>query len=73
MDNTAFRTSVDENMKAEVIRLAQSGWDVRIILSQLKSKYAKLSRDLIREILKANGDPSIKREVGRSRELPVFR
>lgn len=73
MDNTASRKRIDENMTAEVLHLVRCGWDVRIILSQLKPKYPVLSRDGIRLIIKTSDLKAIKREVGKASELPIFR
>jgi len=73
MDNTASRKRIDENMTAEVLHLVRCGWDLRIILSQLKPKYPSLSRDGIRIMIKANDLKSIKKEVGKPSELPILR
>lgn len=54
MDDSALRERNDENMIADVVCLIRGGWDLKVILSQLKPRYPKLSRDGIREIIKSN-------------------
>jgi hypothetical protein len=74
MDNSADRTRANENMKAEIISLCKSGWDVRFILSHLKPKYFWLNRETVRDIIKNAGMNGSKKEAGSARnELPIYR
>lgn len=73
MDDSASRKRIDENMKADVLNLVRGGWDVRIILSQLRDKYPSLSRDGIRDIIRKAEMMKLKREVGNRNYLPILR